>query len=116
MAIRFRLGKADAEKYPGGDQWFTFDLDALMDMPSSEMEKLEAAMDGYSFGQLLAEYGRKTAKSVRTSFWIARRVAGVNEKFSHFDPRIWAADIESAEDERPEGSDPLESSPVQGSE
>lgn len=116
MAIRFRLGKADAEKYPDGGEWFTFDLDALMDMPSSELEKLEAAMDGYSFGSLLLEYRDKTARSVRTSFWIARRLAGVNEKFANFDPRIWQADVEHVDAEPAEGSDPLESSPETGSE
>lgn len=117
MAIRFRLGKADADKYPDGDKWFTFDLDALVDQPSSELEKLEAAMDGYSCGQLFAEYQKKTAKSVRVSFWIARRLAGVHEHYSNFDPAIWAADIEPADSgSATEGSGPLGSSPGPGSE
>lgn len=115
MAIKFRLGKADAEVYPDGDQWFVFDLDALMDMPSSELELLESAMDGYSFGSLFEEFGRKTARSVRTAFWVARRIAGVNEQYANFDPRLWSAEIEAAGSGPAEGSGPLESSPETGS-
>ena len=78
------MGDADRERY-GGPEWVEFDIDRLLDMPASELHELEAAMD-VTIAEIVALRDRRSAQALRAQVWIARRMAGVEESFTDFDP------------------------------
>lgn len=77
---------ADRERY-GGPEWVSFDVDALQDMPASALHEIEAAMD-MTIAEILVLRDRRSARSLRAQVFIARRLAGVDEKWDDFDPAV----------------------------
>lgn len=87
-----RLSDADAARYPYGDEWYAFDESALLSKPSSELIALEAAMDGYTIGDLLVGISRRSTGAMRAALWIARKLTHHDiEKYADFDPVVWLA-------------------------
>lgn len=104
-----RLGPEDAAKYPDGDKWFAWDKDALLDLPASELVSYEDAMGGYTVGQLLVGIRQNSTLAMRAVYFIARRQAGVLEKWENFDPKVWKAEFKLADpgsDEQAEDDPP----------
>jgi hypothetical protein len=93
---RFRLCQADRDAYgdpPGTDGWVTFDPDALAELPCSELEAIESA-SGFRIAAFWIASQRVSARGQRAALWIARRMAGLVDDFTTFDPRILLAESE----------------------
>ncbi len=88
----FHLGEEDAAKYPEGDKWFSYDSDVIYNMRSGELALLEDAMNGFTLANLEEGFGVKSVASLRAIMFLARRLAGVNERWENFDPLIWKAE------------------------
>ena len=108
MAVRCRLSDADAAKYAYGDEWYTFDKDALMKLPASMLIPLETEMD-YSLGELISDLARRSTQAMKASFWIARKLVHPDiEKFKDFDPAIWDATTEMPDVDEVDDAVPLD--------
>jgi hypothetical protein len=89
LFVQTRLGDDDAKKYAYGDEWYSFDEGALLDLPASDLIALETAMD-YTLGELLAGLGRRSTQALRAALWISRKRAHPDvEKFKDFNPQVW---------------------------
>lgn len=89
MAIRFKLGEADAAKYKNGDEWFVYDTAKLRDMPARDLIELESHLGGHSLSQIEADFtGRGGYLGLLGTLYLARRLAGVVEAWDNFDPRL----------------------------
>lgn len=102
MKIKYRLGETDAAKYPQGDQWFAYDSDRMQDMGARELIALEKHLDGHSIIGLESDFRRRSVLGLLGVMYLARRLAGVNERWENFDPQVmeveWAT-FEGVEDD-----------------
>jgi hypothetical protein len=108
-AMKFRLCAEDREKYPADQEWFEFSVDLLADQPASFVDEFERTI-GMSVPVFGTQLEETTTRGLKAAFWVARRIAGVQEDYAAFDPKVWKAEQES-EDPR----DPLESKPTRRS-
>lgn len=91
--FRFQLRKEEWDDYPRGNEWFTFDIDEIdRDMPTDKVIELEAEL-GFSFDQVVNGLAYGGARAKLMAFYIARRLAGVDEKWEFFNPRVRAASV-----------------------
>lgn len=116
MATEFRLSDEDRAEY-GGPEWVAFDVTKLDDLPLSELEVIEKAVEERNDGRsLLATMaydfprGNLVAKTILT--WLARQQAGlITPKLADFDPKprkIKVREVKPAGDTGP----PKSSSPT----
>lgn len=106
MRIQFRLGEADRVKYPDGDKWFAYDSANLQAMGARELIRLEEHLDGHSIIGLEGEFRRRSVLGLLGLMYLARRLAGVNERWENFDPQVMEAGFRQLEgveeDEEPD--------------
>lgn len=99
----FRLGQADWDRFERGSEWFCFSEDEIMDLPCTELEAMEVAM-GLPVAGLALAVASKGSRGVRGMFWVARRMAGVQERWADFDPRWMRATIRTTMPEAEEST------------
>jgi hypothetical protein len=106
--VRFQLSPKNQVDYDRGDEWFTWDPDAINDMRASELIALEAEV-GLSMGDIAYGLERKTALAMTAAIWITRRIAGVKESWELFDPQVrrvtWETVYEAAPTDPTGGED-----------
>jgi hypothetical protein len=103
--FRFLLAPKDQVEYPRGDEWFTFDIDALdAEMPTSDVIKLESDL-GVSLDQVLHGLAFGATRAKLWAFYIARRRAGVKEDLEFFTPQVRAASVFHLDDKEPVKAD-----------
>jgi len=91
--FRFQLRKEEWDEYERGNEWFTFDIEALdRDMTTDEVIELEAAL-GFSLDQIVTGLLHGGARAKLWAFWIARKQAGIKEDLEFFKPRVRAAAV-----------------------
>ncbi len=102
-----KLCEEDAAAYERGDEWFRFDEEEIMNLRSSTLEAMEIQMN-LPVAAMVIAMNSKGTRGVRGMFWVARRLAGVAERFADFDPRWLKAQI------RIQKEKPMEESTVDG--
>ena len=102
--IRYRLTDEDRAAF-GGPEWVTFDRRELFKLPSSELMKIETAINA-TVGQFLTSALQGSAFGTKATIFIARRFAGIKEDFEKFDPHIFEMDSEPVGEESDEEPDP----------
>lgn len=105
MRFKFKLGEDDAAKYSHGGDWFTFDPAHLDRKTSRELLKLEMALDGNKITQIVADLNSGGQLGLLGGMYLARRLAGVNERWEHFDPMPFAAEVELLDGDGDQGDD-----------
>lgn len=80
-----RMGDEDRERY-GGPEWAGFDVRAAYNWPSTKLEEYEAET-GYPMFLVLANLPQYASKATRVALFVARREAGVSERWVDFDPQ-----------------------------
>lgn len=110
-AWEFRLGDADRDKYPRGDEWFLYDDEQLYDATPDDLDKLETEM-GYRIHRFLNDLDEMGVQAVRAAMWMARRRVGVQESWGSFQPKVFR--MQARRPVQPRGDDavpPASSSP-----
>lgn len=110
--VLFQLCDDDAAKYPEGDKWFLWDEEVLLDLPSSKLEELERAMAGIPIADLLIGLRMKSTWAMRAAMFLARRMDGVEEKWQHFDPKIYRINSKSPDEEPPPADNDADHEPA----
>jgi len=94
---RIRLCKEDRERY-GGPEWVEFDHDTLANCEAGFLERFEDAT-----GMTITEFGdalnRGSVKSLRAMVWVARSLAGCEDPWPTFQPRVLRMDVEGLGDD-----------------
>jgi hypothetical protein len=94
MAMELRMCVEDRDTY-GGPEWVLFDLDSLVDVPCNVLEEWEN-LTGFTITDLWSTEQRKT-RGIRMMLWIARRQAGMLDKWEDFNPRVLRLDTKVPE-------------------
>jgi hypothetical protein len=81
-----RMGDEDRERY-GGPEWAGFDVRAAYNWPSTKLEEYEAET-GYPMYLVLMNLPQWASKAGRVALFVARREAGVTERWVDFDPQM----------------------------
>lgn len=89
MPIKFKLGEADEAKYPSvGDGWYVYDAPKLRAMTNKELILLEEHLAGHAIIDLERAFLQRRMIGLFGVMYIARRLAGVNERWENFDPLV----------------------------
>lgn len=103
MHMQFTLCESDAAKYPDGGTPIVYDSRVFENLPASELEALENHLpDELSFFRVERGLRNGSAVGMRGAMYLARRRAGVNEKWENFDPLIWQTDLVNLPSESPD--------------
>lgn len=92
MKIRYRLTDEDREKYPGPD-WLEFDVTLFLDRDVDFLEFFETTT-GWSIPEFMAQVDRSSTRAMRALFWAGRRMAGCEDAWDSFKPKVWLAESE----------------------
>lgn len=84
---QYRLCADDRERYPG-PEWLVYDTDALLECDLDTLEQIEETI-GWSLIELGVQLSRGTARSLRAMIWISRRMAGCDDAWASFKPKVW---------------------------
>lgn len=105
-ALRLRMCAADRKRY-GGPEWVDYQYDAILDLPFDEVVTLEETI-GFSMARLNGvERPLYTARGLRATLWIARRLAGESDDWEKFKPNIQRIDaLPVHEDKAGDAGDP----------
>lgn len=79
-----RMCDEDLQRY-GGPEWVGLDFGALYHSPASVLEALEDEIP-IPLADLMFLIPGQRARAVREALFVARRMAGVQEKWADFDP------------------------------
>lgn len=118
--FKFLLRPEEQADYPRGDEWFTFDLAAIdRDLTTEAVIALENEL-GFSLDVLQDLLRMGATRGKLWAFWIARRLAGVEEKRDFFTPRVRAAGVIYLDEEKADGqagdADPPADTPRAGTD
>lgn len=97
--VKFRLCEEDRETY-GGPEWVEFSVELLADQPSDFCEQIEDTL-GWTVGDLGTQLIRASTRSLRAAIWIGRRIAGCDDDWASFKPKVWKAEQDDGEDDVP---------------
>lgn len=94
---RFRLSEADRERYPG-PEWLQYDTAVVLDLDLDTLEKIEETI-GWTMVEFGAQLSRGSARSMRAMIWIARKLAGCDDAWDSFKPKVWQIEHDEADDQ-----------------
>jgi hypothetical protein len=97
--MKFRLCAEDREKY-AGPEWVEFTVDLLADQTADFCEHVEETI-GWTIVEFSRELERASTRGVRAAFWVGRRIAGCDEPWKTFNPKVWKAEQDSGDDDAP---------------
>jgi hypothetical protein len=86
-----RLNEKDWEGY--GSDWYSLDLEQLLDSSAKKLAALERLMGGYSIAKMVEEMTKEGAMARRAVAYLARRESGVLQMWDDFDPRPWGMEF-----------------------
>lgn len=101
---RFRLCEADRERYPG-PEWLQYDTAVVLDLDLDTLEQIEETL-GWTLIELGAQLARGSARGLRAMIWIARKLAGCDDAWASFKPKVWQIEHDESDPVEAVDADP----------
>ncbi len=95
----FRLCEADRERYPG-PEWLVYDTETTLNCDLDTLEKIEETI-GWTMVELGGQLARGSARGLRAMIWIARKLAGCDDAWDSFKPKVWSIEEQEVDPDPP---------------